>query len=279
MAVIAVVFDFDDTLIPDSTTALLESAGIDSGEFWTKLASALVREGYDPPLAYLKLILDRIGPDRPLGPLSNADLRQFGSNLDSSFFPGLPRLFTDLKREVAKFRDITVEFYIVSGGLEEVIGGSKIVSKHFTGFYGCQLGEDDAGILRYVKRCVTFTEKTRYLFEINKGIDPKKSRTQPHLVNNKVNERRVPFSQMVYVGDGLTDVPCFSLVRAGGGKTFGVFSKAKKSAKQAFQELLDTKRVDSLHSPDYRASADLGALIRAAVTTVAANIDLGREQT
>lgn len=83
---------------------------------------------------------------------------------------------------------------------------------------------------------------------------------------------------MIYVGDGLTDIPCFSLVRKEGGRTFGVFSHEKKSAKQAFLELLQGRRVDSLHSPDYRENADLGALIRAAVSNLATTIDLDTEQ-
>ena len=97
MATIAVVFDFDDTLVPDSTTALIERHGLDPGEFWGTLAPALVKEGYDPPLAYLRLILDRVGDGRPFGRLSNADLRRFGASLDPSFFPGLPGMFVDLK--------------------------------------------------------------------------------------------------------------------------------------------------------------------------------------
>ena len=143
-----------------------------------------------------------------------------------------------------------------------------MVREWFDGFYGCQLGEDTRGVIRYVKRCVTFTEKTRYLFEINKGVRPEDSRTKPHLVNNKDANRRVPFRHMIYVGDGLTDIPCFSLVRKERGRTFGVFSP-KKSAKQAFLELLQERRVDSLHSPDYREDADLGSLIRAAVSSLA----------
>ena len=133
-------------------------------------------------------------------------------------------------------------------------------------------------MIRYVKRCVTFTEKTRYLFEINKDARPEDSRTMPHLVNNKPVTRRVPFQHMIYVGDGLTEIPCFSLVRKEGGRTFGVFSRNKKSAKQAFLELLQERRVDSLHSPDYREAADLGSLIRAAVSSLAADIDLDSEQ-
>ena len=278
MAVIAVVFDFDDTLVPDSTTALLESRGVDARAFWSEVVPPLVDEGYDPPLAYLRALIDRIGTDSALGMLSNEDLRAFGLSLDSSYFPGLPQMFEDLREIVSEFRDLSVEFYIVSGGLQEVIGGSKLVRDWFDGFYGCQLGEDDQGIIRYVKRCVTFTEKTRYLFEINKGIRPEDSRTKPHLVNDHVATRRVPFSHMIYVGDGLTDIPCFSLVRKEGGRTFGVFSRKKKSAKQAFLELLQERRVDSLHSPDYGEDADLGALIRAAVSAVATTIDLDAEQ-
>ena len=277
MAVIAVVFDFDDTLVPDSTTALLESRGIDAGAFWSELVPPLVQEGYDPPLAYLRLLLDRIGTGQPLGQMSNRELRDFGKGLDAHYFPGMPQLLDDLRDIVKGFRDVSVEFYIVSGGLQEIIAGSSIVGQYFDGFYGCQLGEGHDGIIRYVKRCVTFTEKTRYLYEINKGVRLEDSRSKPHLVNNKVEDRRVPFRHMIYIGDGLTDIPCFSLVRNGGGRTFGVLAK-NKSAKQAFQELLQERRVDSLHSPDYGRDADLGTLIRAAVSTLAASIDLDQEQ-
>ena len=277
MAVIAVVFDFDDTLVPDSTTALLRSRGIDVDEFWSELVPPLVNAGYDPPLAYLRLILDRVGKEKALGDLTNKDLRDFGQSLDEQYFDGLPKMFDDLKELVSEFRDVAIEFYIVSGGLQEVIGGSRVVQQYIDGFYGCQLGEAEDGIIRYVKRCVTFTEKTRYLFEINKGVRLEDSRSQPHSVNNKVQDRRIPFSNMIYVGDGLTDIPCFSLVRNGGGWAFGVRAR-NKTGKQAFQELLQERRVDSLHSPDYREDSDLGALIRAAVSNLAAARDLGREQ-
>ena len=187
VAVIAVVFDFDDTLVPDATTALLASRGIDVDEFWSEVVPPLVEEGYDPPLAYLRAMLDRIGADLPLGLLSSRDLREFGESLDSEFFPGLPALFADLRDLVGRFRDISIEFYIVSGGLQDVIGGSSVVKTWFDGFYGCQLGEDDHGLIRYVKRCVTFTDSSRSTNGPAWGV-----RTMPHLVNNKVAARRVP---------------------------------------------------------------------------------------
>jgi phosphoglycolate phosphatase-like HAD superfamily hydrolase len=277
VAVVAVIFDFDDTLLPDSTSALLAAHGIDPGPFWADEARRLVDEGYDPPLAYLRLLLDRVGEGQPLGLMTNAGLRDFGSTLDSTLFDGLPEIFSDLEDEVAAYRDVSVEFYIISGGLEEVILGSSIVANHFDGVYGCQFGEDpSSGLIRYVKRCITFTEKTRFLFEINKGISPDASKTQPHLVNELVEEqaRRVPFEQMIYIGDGLTDIPCFSLVNKNRGVTFGVYKRGAESAKQAFQRFLATDRVKSLYSPDYREDADLGAMIRAAVASTATRVAL-----
>lgn len=275
MAVLAVIFDFDDTLLPDSTSALLRGCGLDPEDFWANRARELVNEGYDPPLAYLNLLLREVGQGKPLGELTNAGLREFGRSLDVTWFPGLPGLFEDLRSIASGYRDVSVEFYIISGGLQAIMEGSEHVSTYFSGVYGCQLGEDrETGLVRYIKRCVTFTEKTRFLFEINKGIPPAEAATKPHLVNQSVPEdtRPVPFSNMVYVGDGLTDIPCFSLIEKGGGVAFGVFQRGRESAKQAFQQFLATRRVRTMHFPDYRAEAELGALLRAVVETMCSNL-------
>lgn len=218
MSVIAVIFDFDDTLLPDSTSALLREHGLDPDTFWKVRAPALVKRGYDPPMAYLNLLLKEIGSGKPLGELTNERLKAFGASLDESWFPGLPELFDDLREEVSDYRDVSIEFYIISGGLQSIIEGSEYVRRYFAGVYGCQFGEDEqTGLVSDIRRCVTFTEKTRYLFEINKGVPPEQSATQPHLVNEYVaaEERPVPFENMIYVGDGLTDIPCFSDRAAG----------------------------------------------------------------
>lgn len=277
MSVLAVIFDFDDTLAPDSTSALLRKHGLDPDKFWSRDVKALLDQGYDPPLAYLNLLLNNVGPGKPLGELRNSDLAEFGASLDTTWFPGLPDLFRDLRSLVAEHRDITIEFYIVSSGLQAIIQGSDHVRGHFRGVYGCQLGEDaDTGLVRYIKRCVTFTEKTRFLFEINKGISPEDAATQPHRVNELIpaESRPVPFRNMIYVGDGLTDIPCFSVVKNGGGTTFGVFHPGQESAKQAFQRFLDTGRVHSMHRPEYGEDGELGVMLRAAVSTVASRIGL-----
>ena len=281
MAVMAVIFDFDDTLLPDSTSALLGEYGIDPARFWGEDAQRLVEQGFDPPLAYLNLLLDEVRPGGRLEGLTNDRLREFGATLDSTWFEGLPQLFDDIRDLVSQQRDVTVEFYIISGGLDAIIGGSNIVEQYFSGYYACQLGEDPAtGVVRYIKRCVTFTEKTRFIFEINKGVLQEASRTQPHLVNQAMDDeaRPIPLRDMIYVGDGMTDIPCFSLIRKNGGTTFGVLKRGKESARQAFREFLRTDRVISVHSPDYREDADLGAILRAAVSATATRIGLDGAQ-
>lgn len=272
--VIAVVFDFDDTLTDDSTTQLLQSAGIDAADFWKNRAASLLKSGWDPTLAYLKLILDEVGDGKPLGRLTNAKLREFGASL--KIYPGIASLFKDLQSiaEAHPLSNPAVEFYVVSGGLEEIIRGSKI-AKHLHGIWGNCFVENE-GRIAHVKNVVTFTEKTKHLFEINKGIVAK-SRIEHYAVNQQVapSARRVPFKNMIYVGDGLTDVPCFSLVQHFGGTGFGVFDPKKEgSPKKAYETLVTTRRTISTHSPHYRKTDDLGAIIRAAVAQICGRLDL-----
>lgn len=279
---LALIFDFDDTLVPDSTTQFLKSKGIDTDKFWRQDAKALIERGYDPALAFLRLFLASVGPGMPLGLLKNGDLRSFGRQIDKTFYPGLPAIFGDLRAIVRQHRNISIEFYVISGGLQEMVQGSSIVRKNFTAVYGCQLDEDpDCGYVQYVKRCVTFTEKTRYLFEINKGLDPADTAKNPYLVNRDVpdTERAIPMSNMIYVGDGLTDVPCFSVVQKNKGIAFGVFDpKEEKSAKKALIEFLKPKRVIGTHAPRYGKHDELGALLRAAVTNRCIELSLARQQ-
>ncbi len=278
--ILAVVFDFDDTLVPDSTTKLLASYGVDTHQFWRVEATRRIQEGFDPTLAWLQMLLERVGPRKPLGRLSNQDLRSFGQTLDGDFYPGIPGLFTELRRIVAGFQDIDIEFYIISSGLREIICGSRVVGRYFKAVYGSEFAEDQSqGCVRSLKRCMTFTEKTRYLFEINKGLNQDQSKGNPYLVNRDIPDpkRRVPFPNMIYVGDGLTDIPCFSLVKKNGGTPFGVFFPSEeRSTKRAFLDFLKTERVVSCHAPKYRKGDELGSLLRTAVLTRCHQIDLDR---
>ncbi|HWD21419.1 MAG TPA: HAD family hydrolase [Verrucomicrobiae bacterium] len=278
--IIAVVFDFDDTLVPDSTTLFLASRNIDTTDFWQTQAKALIDEGFEPTLAYLQLMLERVGTEKALGCLKRSDLHKFGGTLDDKFYQGLPQMFKDLRNVVRKLKNIEIEFYIISSGLLDIIRGSKIVRDNFKAVYACEFQENGVGHLARIKRCISFTEKTRYLFEINKGLPIDGTHRNPHLVNRDIPEanRRVHFCNLIYVGDGLTDIPCFSLVKKSGGTTFGVFHpESEQSAKRALLEFLRTDRVVSCHAPKYRKSDELGSLLRTAVIQICQTIDLKRQ--
>lgn len=269
--IIAVVFDFDDTLTDESTSALLDSAGIDVADFWGNKAKALLDDGWGPVPAYLKLILDNVGDGKPLGKLTNARLREFGAGL--KFYPGLPQLFTDLSKSLKEhtLSNPGIEFYVVSSGLEAIIRGSSI-ARYLSGIWGCEFAEED-GQIRYIKTIVSFTEKTKYLFTINKGIA---DNAGPYAVNEQRDQpdRRIPFPNMIYIGDGFTDVPCFSLVAHFGGSAFGVFDPKKAGApKKAWEQLVVPKRVMSMNAPKYRKTDDLGALLRIAVKRMCLQMD------
>jgi len=269
---VAVVFDFDDTLVPDSTTSFLQKHGLDPDKFWKVDLMKLVKSGYDPTLGYMRLILDNVGKDKPLGLLRNSDFRNFGTTLDDKFYPGIPDIFDRLRKIVKHYEVYQIEFYIVSGGLREIVMGSNTIRNYFSAMYGCEFGESgNPPRISHLKRAITFTEKTRYLFEINKGLAPSKTEKQPYLVNRQVRKRnrRIPFSNMVYVGDGLTDIPCFSLLRLFDGTPYGVFDPTDAAkAKAAFINLLKPKRVISTHAPRYRSTDELGALLEAAVSAI-----------
>ena len=270
---IAVVFDFDDTLTDDSTTKLIETQGIDSKEFWLTRFKALVDNEWNPTLAYLKLLLDNVGTDKPLGTLTNQALRTFGATLE--FYTGIPELFDDLRAMMQEhpFSNPSIEFYIISGGLEEIIRGSRI-AKYFMGIWGCRF-EEENGMVKHIKNAITFTEKTKYLFEINKGLNLQPP--EPYAVNRAVDplNRRIPFENMIYLGDGLTDVPCFSLLSKSNGRPFGVFDPTKQeSPKKAMEQLVVPHRVDTMNSPRYGKHDDLGALLRAAVKGICLQMDV-----
>ncbi|MEO0126325.1 MAG: hypothetical protein ABIL44_01075 [candidate division WOR-3 bacterium] len=187
-------------------------------------------------------------------------------------------LICDLRKLVKTYKEkeFDIEFYIISGGLKEIIIGCEYIRENFKCIYGSELaGDNENSVLKYIKRAVTFTEKTRFLFEINKGITSEETIEKPYAVNKFVEsrERRIPWPNFIYIGDGQTDIPCFSLIKANGGSPFLVFDPSdEQSAKRTFLEFLKPQRVLSVHAPKYRKKDDLGSLIRTAVSTRCNNI-------
>ncbi len=268
--IIALVWDFDKTLIPYyMQKPLFEEYGVEETNFWAEVNQlpALYREqgiSISSDTAYLNHILTYVKKGIFKG-LSNAKLREFGSKLD--FFLGLPDFFATCKELVErnldyqKF-DIKLEHYVVSTGLTEVIKGSKLNSQ-IDGIWGCEFIEDfyhpENGELKLQKEneisnisyLIDNTTKTRALFEINKGVN---IHPEEISVNQSMPEssRRVPFENMVYIADGPSDIPAFSVAKKNNAKTFAVYNKdVAKSFKQA-QQLVKDDRVDNCFEADYR---------------------------
>jgi phosphoserine phosphatase len=261
---IGLVFDFDDTLAPDSTTFLLEKYDVDPESFWFDEFQSRVQNGYDPTVAYQTLLLDKIGENRPLGRLGADDLNAVGADLDDHLFDGLPSFFESIGEIANGYESVDIECYIISEGLAPIIRETK-VTEYCEAVYGSRLATDDNDVIDRISRPISFTDKTRYLFEINKGIDQVEAERNPYSANKlmETESRHIPFESMIYVGDGITDIPCFSLVKQRNGRAFGVMDEDDCSTKQqAILDLGSPRRAGNLNKPAYSESSRLGSLLR-----------------
>ena len=166
--IIAIVYDFDHTLSPHymQDDTILRRAGIAPAEFWPGCTKLIQDEGYDQELAYMKRMLDH----ESIRSLSNADLQAMGSDL--TFFPGVPDVFQELNATIQQSRyaewDIHLEHYVVSSGLKAILDGSRI-AKSVKAIFGCEFDEED-GHISFPKRTISHTQKTQFLFRVNKGL-------------------------------------------------------------------------------------------------------------
>jgi hypothetical protein len=246
---IALIWDFDKTLIPDyMQKPLFEYFEIDQAKFWNEVNSIpleLEKQGHrvNKEIYYLNHILTYT-KNLKFNSLNNAKLLDLGKNIE--FFPGVIEFFTNIKETIEKDPDfssfdVEVEHYIVSTGLAEMIKGSDIAPL-VSDIWGCEYIEElvnDEKILSQIVYAIDNTTKTKAIFEINKGVNK-----HPELINvNSLipeNQRRIPFENMIYIADGPSDIPAFSIVKRNGGLTFAVYKPGdNKSFEQA-----DNLRVD-----------------------------------
>ena len=226
---ITIIADCDDTLAPDTTGQLLELCGVDSKDFFRNESAPLVRAGWDPSLAYMQRMIELAKDDGPLAFLTQSKIRDLASQLE--FFPGVPECFDHIKQEVEQdpsFRaaGIRVESYVISGGIAELLRASSLMnSVHH--IWGCDFAYDSSDVIAFPKNVISFTEKTRFLFMINKGKVGPTFEGQPYVVNEPMDadERPVPFENMIYIGDGPSDIPCMSLLQLNKGFVIGVTSE------------------------------------------------------
>lgn len=286
--VVAVIWDFDKTLTPGYMQApIFERYGIDEEHFWkevNELPDIYAKRGItvSRETVYLNHLLSFI-KNGPLKGLQNRHLHELGGKIP--FFPGLPEFFGQLKDFATSKPDyqkheIRLEHYIISTGLAEMIRGSKIAGA-VDGIFACELIEcplppyfsrqDELQIqtdfeISQIGVIVDNTIKTRYLFEINKG-----SNKNPAIsVNAKMvqEDRRVPFTNMIYIADGPSDVPCFAVVRKAGGKTFAVYNPASEAEFAQNDRLCEDGRVHNYGPADYTPGSPTARWLRLQVEKI-----------
>jgi len=258
--IIAVIWDFDKTLVNGyMQDPIFAHYGIDSRAFWDEvnaLPERYLREQgvkVNRETIYLNHFINCAKKGIFPG-LNNQKLREYGREL--VFYPGIPEIFERTKALVAqesKYReyDIKVEHYIVSTGMAEIIRGSSVM-EHVEAIWGCEFIEDvqdGAPIISELGYTIDNTSKTRAIFEINKGVPQ-----NPHIdVNSKMpgNLRRVRFENMIYIADGPSDIPAFSLLGGRGGSTFAIYPKGDWKAMGQVEQMRMDGRIDMFAEADY----------------------------
>ena len=253
--------------------AAIAAFGINSGSFWRRCSELVRDQGYDSELAYMKVLLDTLGMDRP----TNAELKRLGGDLN--FYKGLPQMFEEfasgLLTEEHLAHGISVEHYIISSGLQILIEGSRL-APFVRAIFGCEFAEDGEGRITFPKRVISHTQKTQYLFRINKGLLDVSQDVNDHM---DPEIRPIPFSNMIYIGDGPTDVPCFTVMRKNGGEAIAVYNPddpQRLGFKKCYQLSAHADRVKHIAPADYRQGTHLRMLLEQMVEETANRIVLER---
>ncbi len=248
---IALVYDFDGTLSPKPMQeySFLPKLGIKAADFWAECTRVSKAENADPLITYMHLMYKK-AKEKGLR-IDRKDLVAQGRDVE--LYPGVETWFGEIGKYVKAHSasdGVTVKHYLVSSGLTEIIEGTKIY-KHFANVFASEYWFD-AYDLPFPKRVITDTGKTQYLFRINKGIENQSESINSHMAEDA---RPIPFSNMIYFGDGETDVPSMALLKKNGGAAIAVH-EPKGSAEKCV-DLFRAGRCDFYAGADYRKGSDL----------------------
>ena len=267
--IVAFLYDFDKTLCTTDMQnyAFIPSLGMTPAEFWAEANGFGRKHRIDGILAYMYIMLQEA--ERKNLPFTREDLVEKGRGIE--LFPGVEGWFGRINA-FGETQGVLVEHYVISSGLREIIEGSSI-SRAFKEIYASEFYYDEAGRPVWPKLAVNFTAKTQFVYRINKGV---LDVSDDKALNDSMPDesKRVPFTNMIYIGDGLSDVPCMKMMRSYGGQAIAVYQVANRPG---VEQLLRQRRVDFIYPADYREGTELEATVKEIIRKMAVSQRLYEE--
>ncbi|MEG2454730.1 MAG: HAD family hydrolase [Oscillospiraceae bacterium] len=252
--IVAIMYDFDKTLSPKDMQeyGFIPQLGLTPKAFWGQSNLLAKTEKMDPILAYMYTMIRQ--SKSKCSPIRREDFVALGGGI--ALFPGVEDWFGRINA-YGKEQGIKIEHYIISSGLKEIVEGCSL-HKEFQEIYACEFHYDENGAADWPKVAVNYTAKTQFLYRINKGApDISDDRVLNNYVPNDM--RRVPFRNMIYIGDGMTDVPCMKLVKSNGGQSIAVYPIGNHTIAD---RLLQDQRVDFTAPANYSEGKQLDTLVK-----------------
>ena len=269
--IVALVYDFDGTLSPGNMQefGFIQAVGKTAPEFWTMSDNIAIGQDASNVLAYMKLMFDEA--HRNGIRLNRDDFKRFGKHIE--LFRGVKEWFR-LVNDYGEAHGVTIEHYINSSGLKEIIEGSPIASE-FKHIFAGSFIYDENGDAVWPGIAVDYTAKTQFLFKINKGIF---SSRDNKMVNASMadDKKRIPFPHMIYFGDGDTDVPCMKIVGMFGGHSIAVYNPESESKKATALKLKKQGRVAFATPAVYTADSSTFKVVCAIIDKIKADYELQR---
>lgn len=262
----ALIYDFDGTLSPGNMQEydFIPTVGKSNQEFWEESNRIAHEQDGDPILAYMYFMIHSAKNSGKS--IKREAFRESGKRI--TLFKGVEQWFSRINA-YAESKGIRMLHYINSSGLREMIEGTSIAHE-FKKIYACSFLYDVDGIAYWPAVAVNFTNKTQFIFKINKGIEEV---FESKRINEFIEEekRPVPFRRMIYIGDGTTDIPCMKLVKQQGGHSIAVYDPTDKEQRGPTEKLIRDNRVNFVCPADYSKGTDLDRVIHAVVDKIAAD--------
>ena len=261
----AIAYDFDGTLAPGNMQEydFIPALNMVSKAFWSSVNTLAQQHEMDQILAYMHMMLEEARKARVS--VRKSDFKQFGANI--TLFPGVAEWFKRVNA-YAKTKGVKLEHFIISSGIREMVEGTPIY-REFKKVYASGFMFDHNGAACWPALAVNYTTKTQYLFRINKGsLD-----VHDNSVINKFvpkDKRPVPFENIIFIGDGETDIPCMRLVRDQGGYSIAVYNNSKRGVKKHADKLVEDGRATLAAPTDYPAGSTIDVCVKAIIDKVEA---------